>query len=75
MNGPSGRLREEVTREKYEELTKDLLNRTKNLMDDVLKTAQAKGYSKEPIDKVLEDYFNYCYDDKLIPTSDLWEYM
>lgn len=53
VNGPAGRLREELTRERYEELTKDLLNRTKNLLDDVLKTAETKGYSKDNIDKVL----------------------
>lgn len=53
VNGPSGRFREELTREKYEELTSDLLNRTKNLLDDVLATASAQGYPISQIDKVL----------------------
>lgn len=53
VNGPAGRFREELTREKYEELTSDLLNRTKNLLDDVLNTAAKQGYSISNIDKVL----------------------
>ncbi|WP_031547771.1 Hsp70 family protein [Oribacterium sp. FC2011] len=53
VNGPAGRFREELTREKYEELTSDLLNRTKNLLDDVLKTAEKQGYPINKIDKVL----------------------
>lgn len=53
VNGPAGRFREELTREKYEELTYDLLNRTKNLLDDVLTTAEKQGYPKSRIDKVL----------------------
>lgn len=53
VNGPAGRFREELTREKYEELTKNLLNRTKNLLDDVLATAAAQGYPLSRIDKVL----------------------
>lgn len=53
VNGPAGRFREELTREKYEELTGDLLNRTKNLLDDVLATAQKQGYPLQKIDKVL----------------------
>ena len=53
VNGPSGRLREELTREQYEELTRDLLNRTKNLLDDVLKKSEAKGFPVSRIDKVL----------------------
>lgn len=53
VNGPAGRLREELTREKYEELTGDLLNRTKNLLDDVLATAEKQGYPISKIDKVL----------------------
>ena len=53
VNGPSGRLREELTREKYEELTYDLLNRTKNLLDDVIRTSEKQGYPLEKIDKVL----------------------
>lgn len=53
VNGPAGRFREELTREKYEELTSDLLNRTKNLLDDVLITAEKQGYPISKIDKVL----------------------
>ncbi len=53
VNGPAGRFREELTREKYEELTKDILNRTKNLLDDVLLTAEKQGYPISRIDKVL----------------------
>lgn len=53
VNGPAGRFREELTREKYEELTCDLLNRTKNLLDDVLATAEKQGYPISKIDKVL----------------------
>ncbi len=53
VNGPAGRFREELTREKYEELTSDLLNRTKNLLEDVMATATKQGYSMDKIDKVL----------------------
>ncbi len=53
VNGPAGRFREELTREKYEELTSDLLNRTKNLLDDVLATAEKQGYPISKIDKIL----------------------
>lgn len=53
VKGPAGRFREELTREKYEELTTDLLNRTKNLLDDVLSVAQKQGYPISRIDKVL----------------------
>lgn len=53
VNGPAGRFREELTRAKYEELTADLLNRTKNLLDDVLTTAEKQGYPITKIDKVL----------------------
>ncbi len=53
VNGPAGRFREELSREKYEELTSELLNRTKNLLDDVLSTAEKQGYPISKIDKVL----------------------
>ncbi len=53
VNGSAGRFREELTREKYEELTNDLLNRTKNLLDDVLATSEKKGFSISKIDKVI----------------------
>lgn len=53
VNGPAGRFREELSREKYDELTADLLNRTKNLLDDVLATSAKQGYPLQKIDKVL----------------------
>jgi molecular chaperone DnaK (HSP70) len=53
LNGSAGRFREELTRDKYNELTSDLLNRTKNLLDDVLNTASKKGYTLDKINKVL----------------------
>lgn len=53
VNGPAGRFREELTREKYEEITSGLLSRTKNLLDDVLKTSENQGYPISKIDKVL----------------------
>ncbi len=53
VNGPGGRFREEFTREQYENLTKHLLNRTKNLLDGVLDTAQKSGYPASKIDKIL----------------------
>ena len=52
-SGEDGKLREELTREKYEELTSDLLARTKNLLDDVLRVSESKGYPLSKIDKVL----------------------
>lgn len=53
VNGNGGRFREELTRERYEELTHDLLSRTKNLLDEVLKNAAQKGCPQEKIDKIL----------------------
>ncbi len=53
VNGPAGRLREELTRDQYDEITKNLLNRTKNLLNDVLKVSEANGYPLSRIDKVL----------------------
>ena len=53
VNGPAGRFREELTREKYEELTSALLYRTKNLLAEVLATAEKQGYPISKIDKVL----------------------
>ncbi len=53
VNGPAGRFREELTREKHEELTLDVLTRTRNLLDGVLETAKGQGYPLEKIDKVL----------------------
>lgn len=51
--GPAGRFSEELTREQHEELTRGLLDRTKILLDGVLRTAEEKGYSMDKIDKVL----------------------
>lgn len=53
VNGLAGRFREELTREQYNELTSDLLNRTKNLLDDVLRTSEKQGYPIDKIDKIL----------------------
>lgn len=50
INGPGGRLREELTREKFEDLTHDLLERTKNLMDDTIRQAHL---SLGDIDQIL----------------------
>ena len=48
-----GRLREELSRDQYEELTKDELNRTKNLMDKILDDSAQRGYPLSRIDKIL----------------------
>lgn len=53
VNGPAGRFREELTRNQYDELTRDLLIRTKTLMDGVLKVAEQRGYPLSRIDKIL----------------------
>ncbi|MDD3252038.1 MAG: Hsp70 family protein [Lachnospiraceae bacterium] len=53
VNGSAGRLREELTRKKYEELTENLLNRTRNLLDETLKQAEQSGCSRENINRIL----------------------
>lgn len=53
VNGPAGRMREDLTREQYEDITRSLLYRTKNLVDETLKTAARKGFPPEKIDKFL----------------------
>lgn len=50
-NGKS--FREVLTRAQYEELTRDNLNRTKDLMDNVLNSAAKRGYPLNQIDKIL----------------------
>ena len=47
------RLREELTRAQHEEITRHLLNRTKDLLDDILSTSASYGYPLSRIDKVL----------------------
>ena len=47
------RMRDELTRAQHEEMTRHLLNRTKNLLDDILITSAAAGYPLSRIDKVL----------------------
>lgn len=47
------RMRDELTRAKYEDITRNLLNRTKDLMDNILNTSAAHGYPLSSIDKVL----------------------
>lgn len=47
------RLRFELTRQEYEDITRHLLNRTKDLLDNILDTAASYGYPLSRIDKVL----------------------
>lgn len=47
------RLRFELTRNEYEEITRHLLNRTKDLLNSILDTAASYGYPLSRIDKVL----------------------
>lgn len=47
------RLREELTRSQYEDITRNLLNRTKDLLDNILNTSASSGYPLSRIDKVL----------------------
>lgn len=53
IKSDENRFRKEITREVYEDVTKGLLTRTKNLLDDMLKTAEKQGYPINKIDKVL----------------------
>lgn len=53
VNGPGGRFREELSREKYEQITAHLLERTKNKLDEMLRVAAKQGYPMNRIDKVL----------------------
>ena len=47
------RLRQELTREKYEQITRHLLTRTKDLLDNILETSASYGYPLSRIDKIL----------------------
>lgn len=47
------RMRTELTRAQYEDITRHLLNRTKDLLDNILDTAASYGYPLSRIDKVL----------------------
>ena len=53
VNGSAGRHKETLAREQFDDITKNLLNRTKNLLDGVLRTSAEAGYPLEKIDKVL----------------------
>ena len=53
VNGPAGRFREDLTREKYDEITKINLDRTKNMLDSALQVAADRGYPLSKIDKIL----------------------
>ena len=53
VNASGGRLREDLTRSQYEEITRKLLYRTKNLLDEVLDIAAQKKYPLKKIDKIL----------------------
>lgn len=47
------RQRIELTREKFDELTEDLLSRTIDLTKDMFKEAEKKGYKKEDVSEIL----------------------
>lgn len=53
VRGEAGRIREDFTREQFDDITKDLLLRTKNLLDSILVTSSEKGCPKSDITKVL----------------------
>ena len=53
IKGDAGRYTEKLSRDKYNEITKPLLNKTKNLLDKVLKTAEKQGYPLSSISKIL----------------------
>lgn len=53
VNYKGKRARIELTREKFDELTKPLLDRTIALTQDMIKEAGKKGYSPDSIDEIL----------------------
>lgn len=53
VNYKGKRARIELTREKFDELTKPLLDRTIVLTQDMIKEAGKKGYSPDSIDEIL----------------------
>ena len=53
VKASGGRMRDELTRAQYEDITRHLLNRTKDLLDNILQTSASMGYPLSRIDKVL----------------------
>lgn len=53
INCNGKRARVELTRDKFDELTKDLLERTITLTHDMIKEAEAKGYNQSCINEIL----------------------
>lgn len=53
INYKGERVRIELTRDKFDSLTNDLLERTIKLTDDMFKEAEKKGYSKNSVNEIL----------------------
>lgn len=53
INYKGERLRIELTREKFDSLTKDLLDRTISLTKDMFKESAKKGYTQESVSEIL----------------------
>lgn len=53
VNYMGERVRVELTREKFDELTEDLLTRTIDLTRDMFKDAEKKGYSQSDVTEIL----------------------
>lgn len=53
INYKGKRVRVELTREKFDSLTNDLLERTINLTEEMLKEAEKKGYPQTSISEIL----------------------
>lgn len=53
INYKGERVRIELTRDKFDSLTNDLLERTIKLTDDMFKEAEKKGYGKNSVNEIL----------------------
>lgn len=53
INYNGSRIRVELTRDKFDSLTKDLLDRTISLTDDMFNEAEKKGYPRNSVDEIL----------------------
>ena len=53
INYKGERVRIELTREKFDSLTNDLLERTIKLTDDMFKEAEKKGYNRNSVNEIL----------------------
>lgn len=53
VNYMGERVRVELTREKFDELTEDLLNNTISLTKDMFKEAEKKGFSQKDVSEIL----------------------